>query len=209
LPLLARAARDDTDRLQFALRGLFEVALIGGVGVGLIMVVGASPIIEVIAGPRYSGAVAPLRIEGAAVLGTCLTPAWSSALLALHRHSALLVCNVIGLAVTAGLTLGLAPDIGARGAAIATVAGEWTVAAALLVALVRANRQLVPKAWPVTPRVALAGAAAFAMMLLPISSVAQLALAVAVYTTMIIVLRALPRELLELIPARSPRTRGA
>jgi O-antigen/teichoic acid export membrane protein len=206
LPLLARAARDDTARLEFALRGLFEVALIGGVGVGVIMVIGASPIIDVIAGRGYSGAVDPLRIEGAAVLGTCLTPAWSSALLALHRHSALLVCNLFGLAVTAGLTLGLAPDIGARGAAVATVAGEWTVAVSLLVALVRANRQLVPKAWPVAPRVALAGAAAFATLLLPIPDFAQLALAVAVYAALIVILRALPRELLELIPARSTRT---
>ncbi len=207
LPLLARAARDDTDRLEFALQRLFEVALIAGVGVGVVLITGATPIIDVLGGHRYLGAVGPLRIEGAAVLGTCLTPAWSSALLALHRHSALLICNLITLAVTAGLTLGLAPAIGASGSAVATVAGEWTLAISLLIALVRAKRQLVPKAWTVAPRVALAGGAAFAMMLLPIPAVAQLALAVAVYTAMIVVLRTLPLELLELLPARSRRIR--
>jgi len=209
LPLLARAARDDTDRLEFALQGLFEVALIAGVGVGVILVTGAAPIIAVIGGHSYSRAVAPLRIEGAAVLGTCLIPAWSSGLLALHRHPALLICNAITLAVTAGLTLGLAPVIGARGAAVATVAGEWTLAIGLLIALAHANRQLVPTARTVAPRVALAGCAAFAIMLLPIPDVAQLALAVAVYTAMIVALRALPREVLELLPARSRRMRRA
>lgn len=205
LPLLARAARDDTDRLEFALQGLFEVALIAGVGVGVMLIVGAQPIIDVIAGHRYAGAVGPLRIEGAAVLGTCLTPVWSSGLLSLHRHSALLICNLITLVVTAGLTLWLAPVIGASGAAAATVAGEWTVAISLLVALVRANRQLAPRAWTVAPRVALAGGAAFATMLLPVPAVAQLGLAVAVYAGLIVVLRALPREILELLPPRASR----
>jgi O-antigen/teichoic acid export membrane protein len=209
LPLLARAARDDTDRLEFALQRLFEVALIAGVGVGVVLVVGATPIIDVIGGHRYSGAVGPLRIEGVAVLGTCLTPIWSTGLLALHRHSAQLICNLISLAVTAGLTLGLAPVIGARGAAVATVAGEWTVAISLLLALAYANRQLVPKARTVAPRVALAGGAALAMILLPVPGLAQLTLAVAVYTAMILALRALPRELLELLPARSSRARRA
>ncbi len=209
LPLLARAARDDTDRLKFALQGLFEVALIAGVGMGVLLVIGAAPIVNLIAGYRYSGAIAPLRIEGAAVLGTCLIPAWSLGLLALHRHSALLICNVITLAVTAGLTLGLASVIGARGAAVATVAGEWTLATGLLVALALANRQLVPTSRTVVPRVALAGGVAFAIMLLPIPDVAQLALAIAVYTAMILAVRVLPREVLELLPARLRRVRRA
>lgn len=207
LPLLARAARDDTDRLEFALRGLFEVALIAGVGVGVMLVVGASPIIEVIAGPRYTGAVGPLRIEGAAVLGTCLTPVWSLALVALHRHAALLICSLVALVVTAGLTLGLTPSIGASGAAVATVAGEWVLAISLLVALVAANRQLRPNPRRVAPRVALAGGAALATMVLPISAAVQLVLALVIYTAIILALRALPREIWELVPARLQRSR--
>ncbi len=207
LPLLARAARDDADRLEFALQRLFEVALISGVGVGVVLVVGAEPIIAVIAGHRYTGAVGPLRIEGIAVLGTCLTPVWSTGLLALHRHVALLVCNLIALVVIAALALGLAPVIGARGAAVATVAGEWTIAISLLIALVRANRRMAPSARATTPRVALAGTGALAMALLPIPAIAQLALTVAVYTAVIVALRALPRELLELLPGRSDQMR--
>lgn len=209
LPLLARAARDDADRLEFALQRLFEVALIAGVGVGVVLIVGAAPIIAVIAGPRYAGAVAPLRIEGIAVLGTCLTPVWSTGLLALHRHAALLVCNLIALVVIAALTLGLAPVIGARGAAVATVVGEWTIAISLLIALVLANRRMAPSARTTAPRVALAGVGALAIVLLPIPAIAQLALAIVVYAGVIAVLRALPRELLELIPRRWGPTRGA
>jgi O-antigen/teichoic acid export membrane protein len=205
LPLLARAARDDSERLQFALQRLFEVALIAGVGIGVVLIVGAKPITDVISG--YSGAVAPLRIEGAAVLGTCLTPVWSTGLLALHRHSAQLVCNLLSLAVTAGLTLGLAPVIGARGSALATVVGEWTVAASLLLALVLANRGLVPRVSAAVPRVALAGACAFAVMLAPIPDLAQVSVATVVYAVMIVILRALPREILELVPVGLLRTR--
>ncbi len=208
LPLLARAARDDTDRLEFALQRLFEVALIAGVGVGVILITGATPIIAVIAGNRYSGAVGPLRIEGAAVLGTCLVPGWSTGLLTLHRHAALLICTLITLAVTAGLTLGLAPVIGARGGAVATVVGEWTLAISLLLMLVHANRRLVPKMQRATPRVAFAGGAALAMMLVPIPPIGQLTLAITVYAALVTILRVLPRELLELIPARS-KTRRA
>jgi O-antigen/teichoic acid export membrane protein len=204
LPLLARAARDDSDRLEFALQRLFEVALIAGVGVGVILVVGAGPIIDVIGGHGFSGSVAPLRIEGAAVLGTCLTPVWSTGLLAQHRHTAQLTCNLIGLVVIVGLTLGLAPVIGARGAAVATVGGEWMVAICFLVALRLVNRRLVPKALRVTPRVVLAGGAAVATMLLPIPAIAQLAIAIALYAAIILVLRALPRELLEMLPGRRP-----
>jgi O-antigen/teichoic acid export membrane protein len=202
LPLLARAARDDADRLESALQGLFEVALIAGVGVGVILVAGAVPIIAVIGGPKYAAAATPLRIEGAAVLGTCLTPVWSTALLALHRHGALLVTNVITLAVTAGLTLTLAPVLGARGSAIATVAGEWTLTLVLLVALSRANRQLLPQARRAVSRVALAGACALAILLAPVPGIVDLVVAGAVYAAMILALRALPRELLELVPGR-------
>lgn len=209
LPLLARAARDDSERLEFALQRLFEVALIAGMGVGVILVVGAAPIIDVIGGHGFRGSVSPLRIEGAAVLGTCLTPVWSTGLLAQHRHSAQLVCNVIGLTVIVALTLGLAPVLGARGAAVATVAGEWTVAICFLVALARTDRRLVPRALRVMPRVALAGGAAFAMMLLPIPALAQLALALIVYAAIILALRALPRELLEMVPGRPERMRRA
>jgi O-antigen/teichoic acid export membrane protein len=203
LPLLARAARDDSERLQFALRGLFDVALIAGVGVGVLLVVGAEPIIAVIGGPSFSGAVAPLRIEGAAVLGTCLTPVWSTGLLALHRHSAQLICNLIGLTVIVALTLALAPSLGARGAALATVAGEWTVAIALLIALARADRRLLPKAPKAVLRVAIAGGIALATLLLPVAPIVQLALSALVYAALIIVFGVLPRELLELVPGRS------
>jgi Na+-driven multidrug efflux pump len=111
----------------------------------------------------------------------------------------------VGLAVIGGLTLGLAPVIGARGAAVATVGGEWSVAVALLVFLVRANRALAPAARMIVPRVLGAGGTGFAAMLLPIPALPQLGIAIAAYGTMIIVLHALPREILELLPERFQR----
>jgi O-antigen/teichoic acid export membrane protein len=209
LPLLSRAARDDADRLEFALDRLFAAAMVAGVGIGVILVTGAGPIIDVIAGAHYRGATDALRIEGAAVLGTCLTPVWSTGLLALHRHTAMLVCNLTSLAVAAGLTLALAPTLGASGSALATVAGEWTVAVSLMVAL---RRRSGPRPRPDTVRRAaravLAGAAATSALLIPVAGVLQLAVAIAVYVALTVVLRTLPRELLELVPGRSPPLAG-
>jgi O-antigen/teichoic acid export membrane protein len=202
LPLLARAARDDAGRLEFALDRLFIVAMIAGVGIGVILVTGAGPIIDLIAGRRYAGAVAPLRIEGAAVLGTCLTPVWSTGLLALHKHGAMLRANLAGLTVVTALTLSLAPAMGATGAAIATVAGEWTVALALMLALVRGGPRPRRPTLLVAARVALAGGVAMAALLITVPSVVQLIVAGAIYLGLILGMRALPRELLELIPRR-------
>ena len=86
---------------------------------------------------------------------------------------------------------------------MATVAGEWTIALSLLIALMRADRRLTPSALGVAPRVALAGGTGLSMVLLPLPAIAQLVSAVVVYAAMIIALRALPRELLELLPGRS------
>lgn len=205
LPLLSRAARDDTGRLEFALQGLFEIALIAGVGVGVVLVVGAGPIIAVVGGSNFRGSAAPLRIEGAAVLGTCLTPVWSTGLLALHRHTAQLVCNAIGLLVVVGFTLWLAPKIGARGSALATAVAEWAVATAYLVALARTEGRLVPRAARSVTRVALAAALAFAAMLLPIAALPQLLVAATVYVVMILITGVVPREVLELLPGRFAR----
>ena len=40
---------------------------------------------------------------------------------ALRLHAAIVIANVVGLAVSAGLTFALAPDLGAEGAAVANL----------------------------------------------------------------------------------------
>src|SRR5262249_36128784 len=83
-----------------------------------------------------------LRIQGLAVMATFVAVACSFPLLSLRRYSALLVANTLGLVVTLVVSLSLVPVLEARGAAIATVAAEVTLASAAAVALVRARSDL-------------------------------------------------------------------
>ncbi len=204
-PVLARAARDDRERLRYAVQGMFEVVVILGVAAALSAVAGAQPIIEVIAGPHFARAAAPLRIEGAALLASFILPALGMALISLHRHRALAIANLVALSITAALTLILAKSHGATGAAVATVCGEWIICAGYLLALTRGSSalRLNPS---IVLRVAAAGVPAFAVILLGLPAVPQLAAALAVYGCLIVLLKAVPSELYALLPFRS---RGA
>ena len=200
-PVLARAARDDRERLHYALQRLFEVMLILGVAAALSAVAGATPIIEVIAGPHYRGAVDPLRIEGAGLVASFLIPAWGLALVSLHRNRTLVLANLLALSATVTLTLILARSHGATGAAVATVCGEWILSLVYVVALTR-GRSGLRLSLTVVPKVAAAAVPAFATILLGLPGVAQLAVALLVYAVGILLVHAIPREL---YAALSPR----
>ena len=129
-PVLARAARDDRERLQYALGRVWEMALILGVWIGLILGAGAPFAIDVVAGSGFDPAVPVLRIQAAAIVGGFLAVTLGYLLLSIRRHTALLVANSIALGGSLLLTLVLVPSYGAKGAAIATVAGEFGLAIA-------------------------------------------------------------------------------
>jgi O-antigen/teichoic acid export membrane protein len=204
-PVLARAARDDRERLRYAVQGMFEVVLILGVAAALSAVTGAAPIIELIAGPHFAQAAPALRIEGAALLASFILPALGLALISLHRHRALAIANLIALSITAALTIVLAKSHGATGAAVATVCGEWILCGGYLFALTRGTDALHLNA-TVALRVAAAAIPAFAVMLLGLPAVAQLVAALVVYGGLIVVVKAIPSELYALLPFRRDRT---
>ncbi len=205
LPLLARAARDDRERLAYALQRIFEVSLILGMAAAITTLAGAPFMIEVVAGPKYAGSVEVLQIQGLALIASFAVAGWSYALLSLKRYRDVLWVNLAAFAVSCGLTAALAPSDGARGAAIATLCGEATLALGSLLVLVRANRELRPEP-AIVAKVALAAAPAAVIALLHIASVPRTALALAAYAAVILMTRAVPPEVTELLPAR---VRGA
>jgi len=200
LPLLARAARDDRDRLGYALQRIFEVSLILGVAAAVGMLAGAQFVIAVIAGPKFAASAAGLRILGIAMVASFLTAGWGFALISVKRYGALLLANGAAFLVSCALTLSLAATHGANGAALATLCGEVTLAAASLIALVRRQPELRPEL-AIAPKVAIAAIPAVAVALLPgPSSLLRAVLALAVYALLIALTRAVPREILELVP---------
>jgi O-antigen/teichoic acid export membrane protein len=202
LPLLARAARDDHARLSYALQRIFEVSLILGVAAALGMLAGAPFVIRVIAGHEYAASAGVLQIQGIALIASFVLAGWSFALLSLKRYRGLLMANLAAFLVSCSLTIVLAS---AKGAAIATVCGESTLALGSLLALVRGHPELRPKL-SIIIKVTLAAAPGVVLALLAgVPSLVRTLLALAAYGAVIAITRAVPAEALELLPARLRR----
>jgi O-antigen/teichoic acid export membrane protein len=207
LPLLARAARDDRERLTYSLQRIFEVSLILGAAAALGALGGAGFIIEVVAGPKFAGAREVLQIQGLALIASFVVAGWSFALLSLKLYKGVLLANLAAFVVSCLLTIVLASSDGATGAAIATVCGESVLALGSLLALVRGRPELRPEL-AILVKVLVAAAPATALALLSgVPSLVRAALALVVYGTLIVVMRAVPQEIVELLPPRR-RARG-
>jgi O-antigen/teichoic acid export membrane protein len=142
-----------------------------------------------------------LQIQGVALLGTFLSVTWGTVLLSLHRHMVLLVTNVVGLATSIVLTFALVPTLGAKGAAIATLVGEFTLTGLYMAVLYARDRLAVCVS--VVPVVLAAAGGAFALALVPgLSGIALVAAASVAYFLILFAFRALPVELLEALQRR-------
>lgn len=196
-PILARAARDDHLRLRYALQRLFDVGVLLGAGVAVMLLTGAPFAITVVTAGQdeFKAAIPVLRIQSVALLGTFLIATWSFALLSLHRYRGLLIANGSALVLVLSLTLLLAPAHGARGTAIALTVTELYLAAALAGVLLRSRRDLrldLRIVWRIAVAAVAAAAAGFVSGL---PSAAAAVLAGAVYAAVLVVLRAVPPEL--------------
>jgi O-antigen/teichoic acid export membrane protein len=194
-PLLARAARDDRERLRYALQRLFETSLVLGAAFALATVIGAPVAIDVVAGEGFETAVDVLRVQGLAMLASFLLATWGFALISLHLHRELLLANLSALVVSATLVLLLGSTEGARGAAWATLAGESVLAAGYLFGLVRGRRELLPST-RMLPRVAIAAAGGVAVAVAGLPALPATLAALAVFTVLALALGAVPAELI-------------
>jgi O-antigen/teichoic acid export membrane protein len=200
-PIFARAALEDHARLAYGIERVFEVSLIVGAWISLAIALSAPFVIEVIGGHRFAPAAPILAIQGVAVGATFVGTVWGFGLLSLGRHRAILVFNLVALAAVIAIVAVLAVLDGARGAAIGTSAVEVVLAIVGARVLVAGRPQLAPSL-RIVPKVLLALVPAAAPALLPIPELAQVALSAVLYLVSLVVLRALPAELLALMPRR-------
>lgn len=204
LPVLARAARDDQERLAYVLGRLFEATLIIGAWLALTLAVGAGFAIQVLAGGKSNPSVVVLQIQSMAILTQFVGASWQYGLLSLHRHRELLSISAGGLVISVCLTFALVPVLQARGAAFAFVGGELAVALACLGFLVRARPDLRPSL-RVPTRVLLASVMGGGVILIPgLPSLPRAILASAIYCGVLIASRAIPPELMQAV-LRRPR----
>jgi O-antigen/teichoic acid export membrane protein len=195
LPILARSARNDPDRFDYAGRRLVETMLLAGVGVALALFLGAEFAVDLVAGPHFNPSVDVLQILAFALMGTFVIAARGYSLLSLGHLRSMLVSNAIALVVVLAAGIPLISTHGAIGAAIALLAAELTLAVCYEVSLTRGRPQLRPSAG-FLPRAAIAAAVALAVvLLLGLPSLAAALVGMAIYGGVLIALGAVPPEL--------------
>jgi O-antigen/teichoic acid export membrane protein len=197
LPVLARAARDDRERLVYVLQRLFEATLIVGAGLAVMLALGAPFAIEVLAGGKSDPSIPVLQIQALALVANFVATSFSYGLLSLHRHRELLVTASAALVLSLALTLALVPWLEAQGAALAFTLGEVAVA---LLALVFVRRAQPDARFPLrtVACVAAAAAAAASLALVPgLPSLARALVGAVIFFGVLIGLRAIPPELID------------
>jgi O-antigen/teichoic acid export membrane protein len=206
-PIFARAARDDPERLGYAIARVFEVSLMVGVWVSLSLAVGARLVIELVGGASFHPAVPVLAVQGLAVGATFVGAVWGYGLLSLHLHRAILILNLSMLGATAAVVAVLAALDGAQGAAIGTASVEILAAILGAIVLTRGRPHLRPKlhVLPKVAAAALLGASPALLTGAPV--IGRIVLSTLLYAAALLALRALPPDLPEILSfARRQRT---
>lgn len=200
-PILAHSGVADERRLAYALQRMGEAALLVGLALAVVLVVGAAPIVQLLGGSGYAGAVDVLRIQSVAVAGAFMTQLGTFGLVAVKHQRALVLVNVMALVTVLVLGCTLIPLWEADGAALAASIGEVLLATASLTMLVRARPALRPDLRYV-PKLLSASAAGGLCVLLPVPDVLAAVVAVAVYAAVAWLLHAVPVELVEAVLRR-------
>lgn len=194
-PIVTRAARDDPERFAYATRRMFELSVLVGGWLVLAILLGAGFAVEVLGGHAAAPAAAVLRIQGLAVAATFVAVACGFPLLSLRRYSPLLIANGLGFVVTLAAALLLVPALDARGAAVATVAAELTLAGASAVALARARPGLRLPLGSIPLTVVAGGIAFGAARLVGIHPVLEVAIATCTYGLILALIGRFPPEI--------------
>lgn len=201
LPLLSVAGRDDDARLHFGLQKMTEVSLAASVVFVLVIFALAPTLIPLLGGGQYKGAVPVLRIQSFALIAVFVGQVWQLGLLSLRRQSALAWANAGALAIVLMLGGIFIPLWGANGAAVAAVVSETCLAILVYVLLRRTAPTVAPRAG-LAPRVTAAALPAFAVLALPLPPEIDLVLALGVFGLAVVLLHAVPFELMHALRKR-------
>jgi O-antigen/teichoic acid export membrane protein len=173
---------------------VFTVAVICGVWMSLTMALGASFIIDLIAGSKGRGAVPVLQIQAAVITVSFISISSSMGLVSLRRYRPMMLASFSALLVNVALALALVPALGARGGALADVITEALVAIGVTAVLMRAVPGHQIKA-SVVPPVLLASGLAATVLLLPVGAILRVVGATIIYFGVLLVAHAIPAEL--------------
>lgn len=200
-PILARAARDDRDRLRYATQRIFEVSVIAGVGLVLAIELAAPTIIHVLASDAGERSIEVLRLQAPSIAATFVAIACGYPLLSLRRHRALLFASIVPMVPSVALCFLLIPRWGASGAAVATTSAEFALATTNVLLLARYGEGLRLSVG-ILGAVAVAAALGFAAFLLPVPDIVRAGVGAAVFAGALAAMGRIPPELMEAVRAR-------
>jgi O-antigen/teichoic acid export membrane protein len=199
-PILARAAQDDHARFGYAVRKVFELSLIVGAWVAVSIAVAAPLGIAIIGGPRFKPAADVLAFQGIGLGAMFVNVVWGYSLLSLGLYRKILTINCSALILNMAIVASLAALDGARGAAIGTGLTEIVVACVQAWAFARSGHPLTDSI-RVIPRVALATVLALTPLFFGgVDSIVRLVISSAIFMLVIAATKALPREVVALVP---------
>jgi O-antigen/teichoic acid export membrane protein len=199
-PIFARAARDDHDRLGYALGRVFDVSVIVGAWVAVSIAVGAPLAISLIGGAEFKPAAAILAFQGVALGAMFVSLVWANVLLSLGNYRQILMINVSMLLLNGLLVAALIELDGSRGAAIGTAIAEVIAGVVQARAVIRGRSQFRPSL-RILPLVALAAVVGLVPLLMGgVPTIARLLISTILFGGCLLLLRAFPAELLDLLP---------
>jgi O-antigen/teichoic acid export membrane protein len=207
-PVLLRAQHNREEGPGDAVGRVFTVAVICGVWMSLATALGASFIVDIVAGHKGRGAVSVLQIQGAIFAVSFVSTSSALNLVSLRRYRALIVASAATLTLNIALSLALVPPLGARGGAISDVAVEALAATGFTAIVLRAVRGHGINA-TLLPPLALACVPCGLLFLLPIGSVARTLLGSLLYFVVLLRCGAIPHELLDAVRRRRIAAQGS
>jgi O-antigen/teichoic acid export membrane protein len=203
-PILVQAGADDQERLAYALRRLTEASLVAAAGLVLVLAVAAEPVMDVLGGAPYEGAARVLRLQCFVLVPAFLTQVAVLGLVSIHRQGAIATINLVALVTVLALGAVLIPWSGEMGAAVAAVAGESALAVTGWALLVRGRRALWPGLGVVWPVLGACVPAVLVALIPGLPAAVAAVLALVVFAVVAWRVRALPGDLLEIVPRRRP-----
>jgi O-antigen/teichoic acid export membrane protein len=160
-------------------------------------------VIKIVGGEDFEPAGTVLRIQASALAFVFVSYAASFALLSVRRHREILLAALVTFLVGIGLSFALIPPLGARGAAIATVAAEIAQAVAMTAFAARSGVGIRLGRLPALALLA-AGVGVAIPVLLGVNEVAGVVIATGIYAGVLALAGEFPhdvrRALVEAIP---------
>ena len=124
LPVMSTSRPGDRERLRAILQRMVEVGMVFAWMLVTFLFLGARPIIEILGGEEYRGAVPVLQIQSFALVGSLLAMACMMATIAMDLRRSIVAANVFALVTVVVLGVPSVLLWGAEGAAAATVVGD-------------------------------------------------------------------------------------